>query len=159
MPNTDLLAERLGLDGQVAIITGAAAGICRETVRLFCEAGANVVLADQDAAAAESFTTELCAVDHDAMAVGCDVREENAVQQLIEKTIEHFGKINILVNCAGIFPVDNFLETSIERWTMCRPLTCVDPSCACARPPNICAQQATAWPRHEPGATSAGQAG
>jgi NAD(P)-dependent dehydrogenase (short-subunit alcohol dehydrogenase family) len=116
MTNRDLLAQRFGLDGQVAIITGAAAGIGKETAGLFCEAGASVVIADQDANAATALAKELCAAGHNAIAVTCDVREEDAVQQLIARSIEHYGRINILVNSAGIFPVDNFLEASIERW-------------------------------------------
>ena len=116
MTNKDLLAERFGLPGQVAIITGAAAGIGRETAQLFCDAGARVVIADLNATAAETFAAELCAAGHDAIAVACDVGDEASVQQLIAKTIEHYKEINILVNCAGIFPVNKFLETSSERW-------------------------------------------
>lgn len=116
MSNSALLAERFGLDGQVALITGAGSGIGAETARLFCAAGADVVVADLDATAAENLARELDTAGHVALALCCDVREEDAVQRLIEDTLAHFGKIDILVNSAGIFPVDNFLETSIERW-------------------------------------------
>lgn len=116
MPNTELLAERFGLVDQVAIITGGASGIGRETAQLFCEAGASVVIADLDLNAANALVVELSENGHNAMAISVDVREESTVQQLIAQTIESFGQIDILVNSAGVFPVDSFLETSIERW-------------------------------------------
>ena len=116
MLNANLLATRFGLEGQAAIITGAAAAIGKETARLFCEAGASVILADREIDLAEKLATELRTQGHTAMAISFDVREEEDVRRLIAQTIEHYEKIDILVNCAGIFPVDSFLETSIERW-------------------------------------------
>lgn len=115
-PDAALLSERFGLPGKSAIVTGAASGIGKETASLFCSAGASVVIADVNRVAAEAFAAELCAAGHDALPIACDVREEADVERLVERTIEHFGKIDILVNCAGIFPVDKFLETSVGRW-------------------------------------------
>ena len=75
-----------------------------------------MILADREIDLAEKLATELRTQGHTAMAISFDVREEEDVRRLIAQTIEHYEKIDILVNCAGIFPVDSFLETSIERW-------------------------------------------
>lgn len=114
--NRELLAERFGLDGQVAIITGGAIGIGRATAELFCESGAKVVIADINEAAAEQAATQMQDKDFNCKAIACDVRREDSIADMVATTLTEYGEINILVNNAGVFPVDEFLDTSIERW-------------------------------------------
>ena len=91
------------LDGETAIVTGASAGIGAATCQAFAAAGANVVLA----ARSEDRLTDLAAdleSDHgvETLVVPTNVREEDAVDALIDETIETFGGIDVLVNNAGL---------------------------------------------------------
>ena len=91
------------LEGNTAIVTGASAGIGAATCRAFAAEGANVVLA----ARSEDELTELAdelETEHDVetLVVPTNVREEDAVDHLIEETVDTFGGIDVLVNNAGL---------------------------------------------------------
>ena len=91
------------LEGNTAIVTGASAGIGAATCRAFAAEGANVVLA----ARSEDKLTELAdelETEHDVetLVVPTNVREEDAVDHLIEETVDAFGEIDVLVNNAGL---------------------------------------------------------
>ncbi len=87
---------------KVAIITGASSGIGLATVRNFAGKGAKVVLAARNLKKIEDEAAQLQQNGHEAIAVQTDVSDEPACKNLIEKTIEKFGKVDILVNNAGI---------------------------------------------------------
>jgi NAD(P)-dependent dehydrogenase (short-subunit alcohol dehydrogenase family) len=87
--------------GKVAFITGGAIGFGRAFARALCAEGAGAVIADIDAEAAERTAAELREQGHAALAVRCDVADENAVQQAVERAAAHFGGIDILINNAG----------------------------------------------------------
>lgn len=108
--------ERFSLKGEVAIITGAGRGIGKAIALCFAEAGADVVLA----ARSESTLLEVAEVARSfgvkALAVPCDIREEEQLQTLVDQTMETFGKISLLVNNAGgAFPNDP-LKTSSDQF-------------------------------------------
>lgn len=88
--------------GQVALITGAAAGIGLATARSFAQAGAAVVLADVDQTALESETDKLIATGHQATAIVCDVADEAQVAAMIERTLARYGRLDMAFNNAGI---------------------------------------------------------
>jgi len=92
----------ISLDGQTTIVTGASAGIGAETVRQLSAAGANVVLAARSEDRLEALATELSTHDGETLVVPTNVREESAVDQLIDETVETFGGIDILINNAGL---------------------------------------------------------
>jgi len=105
------------LTGQTAIVTGASAGIGAETASQLAEAGANVVLA----ARSEGRLTELAAdieAAHnvETRVVPTDVRDETAVDQLIDDTVETFAGIDILVNNAGLSRGSEVAELSTEEY-------------------------------------------
>ena len=87
------------LEGRVAIVTGAAAGIGAAIARAFVSEGARVVVADRDLAAA---TLTAAAFGDAAFAFDVDVTQEALVQALAQAARSHFGRIDILVNNAGI---------------------------------------------------------
>ena len=98
------------LDGKVAVITGAASGIGHAIAKRYLEAGARVVIADLNAEGAKKAAREL-AGDKSAIGVGMDVSNEDQVNAGVAKTIEAFGRIDVLVSNAGIqivYPIEDF---------------------------------------------------
>jgi len=92
---------RATLEGKVALITGAAGGIGHATAARFAAAGARLVLADLDAARGEKAAAGLCAAGADALAVHVDVTDDGSVAAMAARTIDHFGKIDVLFHVAG----------------------------------------------------------
>lgn len=88
--------------GQVALVTGASAGIGLAAAQAFAKAGATVVLADINEKELTAVTKELTAAGHQALAIVCDVSNEAQVASMIEKTVATFGKLDMAFNNAGI---------------------------------------------------------
>ncbi len=88
--------------GQVALITGAAAGIGRATAQAFAEQGLKVVLADIDEAGIRDGAQSIRAAGGEAIAVRCDVTRDAEVKALIEQTLAQFGRLDYAFNNAGI---------------------------------------------------------
>jgi len=105
---------------RTVIITGAARGIGRATAELFAEHQANVVITDINEEALLAFEKDLTAKGVKVLARVCDVREEALVHAVVQQTIETFGKIDVLVNNAGIYLNDMgaFAESKSEQWKM-----------------------------------------
>ena len=91
------------LDGKVCIVTGGGNGLGRAYSLRFAEEGARVVVADIDLAAAQSVTSEIEALDRQALAVRVDVADEASCQAMARAAVERFGRIDVLVNNAAIF--------------------------------------------------------
>jgi NAD(P)-dependent dehydrogenase (short-subunit alcohol dehydrogenase family) len=102
------------LDGKVAVITGAGGGMGREAALLFCEEGAQVCVADVDAAAAEKTAADA----GNAFAIRVDVSDSDSVREMYEQTAERYGGIDVLYNNAGISPPDDdsILVTEPDAW-------------------------------------------
>jgi len=90
------------LTGKTAIVTGAASGIGRAVALDLAEFGADVVIADVAIADAEKVAKEIESMGRQALVVKTDVSKQGEVKQMVEATVNKFGKIDILVNCAGI---------------------------------------------------------
>src|SRR3546814_12454362 len=88
--------------GQVALVTGAAAGIGRATAQAFAEQGLKVVLADIDEAGIRDGAESIRAAGGQAIAVRCDVTRDAEVQALIEQTLAQSGRLDYAFNNAGI---------------------------------------------------------
>ncbi len=88
--------------GQVALVTGAGSGMGFATARAFAEAGAAVVLADNNEAALRAATDGLTAVGHRALGVTCDVSDEDQVAAMVERAVATFGRLDMAFNNAGI---------------------------------------------------------
>jgi 3-oxoacyl-[acyl-carrier protein] reductase len=91
----------LGLQGKVAIVTGAGNGLGAEISRRLCEEGASVVVADIDAAASEATAAAIRAAGGRAVHAAADVTREESVSQMVTLAIQHYGAVDILVNNAG----------------------------------------------------------
>src|SRR5438046_10029852 len=92
-----------GLDGKVAVITGAGGGIGREAAVLFSEEGASVCVADVSAEAGEA-AAGAC---RDAFFQKVDVTDPESVEAMYGATVERYGGIDVLYNNAGIMPADD----------------------------------------------------
>ena len=101
------------LEKKVAIVTGGARGIGQAVARRFLVEGARVVLADVDDEAADAAAAELQPLG-EVVAVACDVGERLDIRNLIAETIDAFGRIDVLVNNAGIVFGASFLELEEE---------------------------------------------
>jgi len=98
------------LRGKTAIVTGAKQGMGRTHALTLARAGANVVIADISQEECQLVADEIKKQRGEAIAVKCDVSKKSEVDNLIQQTLKAFGKINILVNNAGIFPFEPFLK-------------------------------------------------
>ena len=101
------------LDGKVALITGAASGIGRATAAAYVRAGASVAIADIAADAVDSVVAEL---GDKAFGVTCDVSDSASADDAVAATVDHFGRLDVLCNIAGILRFENTHEVSDELW-------------------------------------------
>jgi 3-oxoacyl-[acyl-carrier protein] reductase len=104
------------LDGQVALVTGAARGIGFATARRLASAGASVALVDRDAEAVERAGQALETEGHRVGWRAVDVSVEDEVGRAVAAFIGAQGRIDIIVNCAGIYPHTPFEELTFDEW-------------------------------------------
>ena len=104
------------LDGRVAIVTGGARGIGRETAETLAEVGAHVVLADLDMQAVESAAAEIRASGRHATATVANVADEASVNAMVQATLEREGRLDILVNNAGIAIRRPAVDLALDDW-------------------------------------------
>ena len=104
------------LEGKVALISGGARGQGACEGRLFAQEGAKVVLTDILDEEGEAVATEIRQQGGDAIYVRLDVTQEQQWQDVIQATVDRYGKLDILVNNAGIFPMVRVEDTSVELW-------------------------------------------
>lgn len=102
-----------GLTGKVAIVTGAAGGIGLACCRALVGEGANVVVADLDGAAAEALARELGTT---CVGIGADVANTDDAQRLVETAVATFGRLDVLVTCAGIFHATPLDQITAAEW-------------------------------------------
>lgn len=99
--------------GKVVAITGAAKGIGRATAERFLSEGAKVVISDIDAERLQQTADEI-GTSETLLSVVTDVSKVDEVRQLVDATVEHFGRIDVMVNNAGIAPILPFLDVTEE---------------------------------------------
>ncbi|MDQ3227286.1 MAG: 3-oxoacyl-ACP reductase FabG [Chloroflexota bacterium] len=93
------------LAGRTAIVTGGSRGIGQAIARRLARDGVQVVVAARSAEDAERVAAEITNNGGDAFAVACDVREARDIARLVERTLETFGRVDIVINNAGISPL------------------------------------------------------
>lgn len=99
------------LEDKIAIVTGGASGIGRATVEKFVEEGATVVIADMDDDRGTTLAEEL-----DCEFVRTDVTEYAQVESLVETTVEQYGRLDVMVNNAGVGSETSIEEMELEEW-------------------------------------------
>jgi len=107
------IASLLDLKGKTAIVTGAAQGIGLGVARRLHQAGAKVALADMNRDAANRAAAEFEKPDGVAVIAG-DVSKKADAEAMVRAAVERFGRVDIFVNNAGIYPMAPFLQTDIE---------------------------------------------
>jgi NAD(P)-dependent dehydrogenase (short-subunit alcohol dehydrogenase family) len=108
--------ELFNLNGRVAIVTGGSVGLGRQMAQGLAEMGANVVLCARKKERCEAAAEELRSLGVKAMALGCDVKDPASVKDVVDATVAEFGRIDVLINNAGIAwgaPVE---EMRLEHW-------------------------------------------
>jgi len=104
------------LDGKVALVSGAARGIGGETAKLMAEAGAKVVVGDILHDRAKETVAEINSKGGQALFVPLDVTSEASWTSAVSAATKQFGKLDVLVNNAGMYLGRDFLEASMDDW-------------------------------------------
>jgi 3(or 17)beta-hydroxysteroid dehydrogenase len=101
------------VEGKVCIITGAASGIGREDALLLAREGAKVVLTDLNEEAGRQVAAQIGA---NALFIRHDIASESDWQHVVKTTVEHFGRLDVLVNNAAILALGSIEDTTLELW-------------------------------------------
>jgi len=110
------ISELFDLTDQTAIITGGARGIGKFLATGLAEAGANVVIASRKLSNCEQAVTDLSKLGIKALAVKCNMLDRDDIINLVEETKQTFGRIDILINNAGITWGAPTLEYPLDKW-------------------------------------------
>jgi NAD(P)-dependent dehydrogenase (short-subunit alcohol dehydrogenase family) len=104
-------------EGKVVLITGAGRGFGLATARRFAEEGAHLALNYRNSqGSTEQLAEEIRGKGGRAIAVGADVGVTEQVNQMVDRTIEEYGRIDILINNAGVMNVGTFAESTEDQW-------------------------------------------
>jgi len=106
----------LKLKGKVALVTGAAQGIGKAVALLLARNGADIIVSDINLEKAEETAREVEGLGQRALAVKTNVAEANDVEKMVQTALERFGRIDILINNAGITRDKLLLRMSDEDW-------------------------------------------
>ncbi len=114
MTEQEVHAGRLA--GKVAFITGAGSGIGQASALLFGQEGAGVCAVDLDPASAQATAGSITALGGQALSAAADVSASDQVRRAVDACLQHFGRIDVLVNCAGIGSTQTVVDTPEDLW-------------------------------------------
>lgn len=101
---------------KVVVITGASSGLGAATARHLAEQGASVVLGARRSERIEALAEALNAAGHKAKAVATDVADRDQVKRLVDAAVESFGRVDVLLNNAGLMPLAPLEQLKIDEW-------------------------------------------
>jgi 3-oxoacyl-[acyl-carrier protein] reductase len=104
------------LDGRSAIVTGGARGIGRGIASALAREGASVAIADVDGAGADEVVAEIQEVNAQGLALQVDVSSEDDTARMAKETLAEFGRIDVLVNNAGVAGAGNLADLELGEW-------------------------------------------
>lgn len=104
------------LTGKVAIITGAANGMGASEAKLFAKEGAKVVATDINDNVLHEVINEIKADGGDAIGLKHNVTSEEEWKQIIQETVNHYGKVDVLVNNAGVSSPKTMAQMEMDEW-------------------------------------------
>ncbi len=104
------------LEGKVSLITGGARGIGKEIAMLFARNGSNIAICDVNLEEAEKTAQEIRDLGRESLAFKADVTDSSQVQDMVDKILDKFNKIDILINNAGITKDNLLLRMSEDDW-------------------------------------------
>src|SRR3954470_1469182 len=111
------MENTLNFNGKVALITGAASGMGLATAFAFAKSGASVVMADVRLDLLQAEAEKLVAADHKVIAVQCDVSDDAQVEQMVERTVSDFGRLDAAFNNAGVMArIVPTADSTREEW-------------------------------------------
>jgi NADP-dependent 3-hydroxy acid dehydrogenase YdfG len=105
-----------GVENKVVLVTGASSGIGEATARELAKAGATVVIGARRAERLEALKAEIEAAGGTAMAHELDVTSRQSVQAFVEVARERFGRVDVIVNNAGVMPLSPLAALKVEEW-------------------------------------------
>ena len=104
------------LTDKVAVVTGASSGLGADSARAYAQNGANVVLLARRKEKLEQVAAEISGMGRKVLAISCDVTDEECVKKAVEEIIEKFGRIDILLNNAGVAVRGDVDTLTVEDW-------------------------------------------
>lgn len=104
------------IKNKVVVITGASSGLGEATARHLAAKGASVVLGARRADRIQALAEELTAAGHKAKAVATDVTDRDQVKDLVQAAIDTFGRIDVMLNNAGLMPLAPLERLKIDEW-------------------------------------------
>jgi NAD(P)-dependent dehydrogenase (short-subunit alcohol dehydrogenase family) len=110
------------MSSPVVLITGALTGIGHAPARTFAQAGAHLVVAGRRDQEGQELATELQGLGVEAFFVHTDVRNENEVRDLVDKTVARFGRLDAAANCAGTEGKPGRSRTRLQKPTLRRSI-------------------------------------
>lgn len=143
------------LDGKIAIVTGSGQGIGKAVALRLAHEGADVVVADINLEKAQQTAQEIRALRRRAMAYGVDIASVAEIRRMVDSVVAEFGRIDILVNCAGVVQAKPFLEITEDDWDRILDINLKGATFCIQAVAAQMIRQLVAWPR---AALAAGQA-
>ncbi|HLB93588.1 MAG TPA: SDR family oxidoreductase [Terriglobales bacterium] len=104
------------LTGRVAIVSGGSMGLGRQMAEGLAEMGANLVLCARKKERCEAAAESLRRLGVEVLALGCDVKDKSSIDDVVEKTLARFGRIDILINNAGVSWGAPIEEMTLDQW-------------------------------------------
>ncbi len=104
------------LKGRVAVVTGASSGLGADAARAYAAYGADVALLARRKERLDALAGELCGQGVDALPVACDVSDEESIKAAVKEVLDHFGRIDILLNNAGVAVPGGVETLTPEEW-------------------------------------------